>query len=103
MSIQQNGRREFEIGDHIWIPCTVENGTFPSERFIQIPYDLATWDGIVDQAVLSESETGETYVQCVILDIIDNEILAAVPGQAHRSGLAKALIEKVRPIDSVTP
>ena len=47
-------------------------------------------------------ETGETFVLGSIMEIIESEILATVPGHAINASPVKASIEKVRPVDSVT-
>lgn len=93
---------EFKIGDSIWIPCEVKEGNFSNERFVHIPFSSGSWDGFVDVTALMDApETGETYVLGSIMEIIESEILATVPGHAINASPVKASIEKVRPVDSV--
>ena len=86
---QQNGKCELKPYDHIWIPCTVEKGSFPNERFVRIASSPHPWEGIVDETSIKGEETGDTFVKGYILEIVNDVIMAEVPGFAHSAGLAK--------------
>jgi hypothetical protein len=70
-------------GDMVWIPCEVERGVFPDERYVRIDGPSGRWAGVVDVRQLrDEIVSGRTAIRATIVEGAPGGRLAArLPGQ----------------------
>ena len=77
-------------GLHVWIACEVKPGPFPDERFVRISSGQTTWAGFVTAQALKEPvENGKSFVDTVIVDVLDGSFLARPPGDGLGTSLLR--------------
>jgi hypothetical protein len=82
-------------GLHVWIACEVKPGPFPNERFVRISSGKTTWAGFVTAQALKEPvETGKSFVDTVVVDVLDGTFLARPAGDGLGTSLLRLPISK---------
>ena len=70
-------------GRHVWIRCEVKPGPFSDERVVRIPTADEAWIGFVATTALRDPiESGEGSVKSLVLEVLDDTILAQPHGEA---------------------
>jgi len=68
-------------GLHVWIACEVKPGPFSDERFVRISSGKTTWAGFVTAQALKEPvENGRSFIDTMVVDVLDGSFLARPPG-----------------------
>jgi hypothetical protein len=77
-------------GRHVWIACEVKPGPFPDERLVRISAGPSEWVGFVTAQALREPiETGSSFVDTVVVDVLDGTFLARPPGDGLGTSLLR--------------
>jgi hypothetical protein len=83
-------RMKLTPGRHVWIACEVKPGPFPDERFVRISGGPIEWVGFVTVGALKEPiENGQSFVDAVVVDVLDGTFLAKPPGDGLGSSLLR--------------